>query len=54
MVFKLPLCRFNRHSPDRGKAEWDGLNFVSTCVRCGEPIRRKQHKVWEREWLGAG
>ena len=46
----LPLCMFNRHSPYRQFVKWDGLNFVGECKHCGEHIRRKEHKVWLREW----
>jgi hypothetical protein len=46
----IPLCVFNRHSPYRQFVRWDGLNFVGHCKHCGEPIRRKEHKVWLKEW----
>lgn len=46
----LPLCLFNRHAPYRQFVKWDGLNFVGQCKHCGEAIRRKEHRVWLKEW----
>ena len=47
----IPLCLFNRHEPDRHIAQWDGYNFVSECVHCGEAIRREAHRNWKKDWL---
>lgn len=47
----IPRCIFNRHSPDRYQAKWDGYNFVSTCVHCGTSIRRQAHNNWKRDWF---
>jgi len=47
----LPRCLFNRHTPDRHQAKWDGYNFVSTCKNCGAKIRRVSHNNWKRDWF---
>ena len=51
MPLQLPLCFFNRHTPVRNRTKWDGLHFISTCQFCGKPIRRRDKKRWEQEWL---
>jgi len=47
----LPLCVFNRHDPYRQFVKWDGLNFVGECRHCGAQIRRKEHRVWHKDWI---
>lgn len=47
----ISMCLFNRHSPDRYQAKWDGYHFVSTCIHCRANIRRRSHNDWKRDWL---
>lgn len=47
-------CRFDRHSPERGKVYWDGLCYVGRCERCRSDIRRTNRKRWLRDELGNG
>jgi len=49
--FYWPLCLFNRHTPDRRHAKWDGLHYVSNCKICGKQIRRRDSRRWEKDWL---
>ena len=51
MRLPLPLCPFNRHAPQRDRAKWDGLNFVSSCRFCKARIRRLSQGHWKRDWL---
>lgn len=51
MRFRIPLCLMNRHEPNRDASWWDGKNFVSHCLDCGERIRRKNRKRWHKDWL---
>ena len=53
MRLRLPLCWFNRHVPNRNRAKWDGLHFISTCRFCGARIRRREHGHWEKDWMDA-
>ena len=48
MAFRLPLCLFNRHAPNRHKVKWDGLNFVGTCRYCKASIRKSTPKHWTK------
>jgi len=50
----LPLCVFNRHDPYRQFVKWDGLHFVGECRHCGAQIRRKEHRVWHKDWIEGG
>ncbi len=40
------LCAFNRHSPPRRRADWNGETFVSRCAHCHEPIKRVGKGKW--------
>lgn len=51
MALRLPLCLFNRHTPNRHRVKWDGLNFVGTCRFCKSPIRKVEHRGWRKEWM---
>ena len=51
LLYKLPFCLVNRHTPDRHRAKWDGLNFVSRCKACGTRIRRREERVWQKDWI---
>ena len=50
MRLPLPTCLLNRHSPNRAAVRWDGYSYVGECRWCGERIRRKEHKLWHKEW----
>lgn len=39
-------CRIGHHEPNRRKVKWNGLNYVSHCIRCGVPLERHGHKDW--------
>ena len=45
----IPLCLFNRHSPVREEARWDGKTYHGICRHCGDTIIRKSRGVWKRE-----
>jgi hypothetical protein len=45
----MPLCLLNRHQVDRSRVRWDGRSFVGTCRHCGARVRRKEHKLWQRD-----
>lgn len=47
---EFPLCWFNRHTPIRDRAKWDGTHFVSTCRFCGSGIRRRSAGRWLKDW----
>jgi hypothetical protein len=49
--FYWPLCIFNRHTPSRRLAKWDGFNYVSTCKICGKQVRRRDSGRWLKDWL---
>ena len=51
MTFRLPLCLFNRHAPNRNRVKWDGLHFVSTCRYCSKPVRRLDKGRWRADWM---
>ena len=51
MSIRSPLCFFNHHTPNRHRAKWDGLNFVSKCKGCGKEIRRRDSGRWEKDWI---
>jgi hypothetical protein len=51
MALNLPLCIFNRHTPNRHRVKWDGLNFVGTCRFCKSPIRKIDRRGWRKEWM---
>lgn len=44
----LPLCLFNRHSPVKGHAKWDGKYYVGKCRHCDAAIFRKDKGVWKK------
>jgi len=44
---RVPLCMFNRHSPVRELARWDGENYVGNCHYCGKSIVRRNRGVWK-------
>jgi len=39
-VFETILCRLKGHRANRRKAWHDGIDFRSTCVRCGRAMIR--------------
>jgi hypothetical protein len=42
------LCLFDKHEPRRDKARRvDTIYFVSTCRRCGTPIRKRHGFAWK-------
>jgi len=45
----VPLCLFNRHSPVREDAWWDGKTYRGTCCHCETAIVRKSRGVWKRD-----
>ena len=51
MRLMIPLCRLNRHRPNRDATWWDGLHFVGHCLDCGARIRRRKHRHWQRDWM---
>lgn len=51
MRLMIPLCRLNRHRPNRDATWWDGLHYVSHCLDCGVRVRRERHRLWRRDWM---
>ena len=45
----FPMCLFNRHSPVREGAHWDGKTYHGTCRHCGEAIVRKSRGLWKKK-----
>lgn len=45
----IPLCWFNRHSPVRKEASWDGKSYLATCRFCSEPIHRRSRGDWRKD-----
>jgi hypothetical protein len=43
------MCWFNRHSPVRRTAQWNGKTYVGVCRHCGASIRRRAHRDWVRD-----
>jgi hypothetical protein len=50
LSFRIPLCLFNRHEPDRREAAWDGRHFTGTCIHCKARIRRASRGKWLKDW----
>ena len=50
MKLGIPLCWFNRHTPNRNRVKWDGVSFVGTCRFCGDKVRRREKGSWVKDW----
>ncbi len=43
----IPMCWFNRHSPVRDDAKWEGKYYVGLCRFCGQPVVRRGSGIWK-------
>jgi hypothetical protein len=43
------LCLFDKHSPKRSSTDWDGVNYIGNCRRCGHRIRRISKGKWKND-----
>ena len=40
------LCLIGQHRRSRHHARYDGMDWVSTCSRCGIKMRKDVHRGW--------
>lgn len=50
MKLGIPLCWFDRHTPNRNRVKWDGVSFVGACRFCGAKVRRREKGSWVKDW----
>ena len=43
----IPLCWFDRHTPARDDAKWDGKYYVAPCRYCGKEVVRRGRGLWK-------
>lgn len=43
------MCLLNRHTVNRNRVKWDGLNYLGSCSHCGKSVTRMRKHVWKAD-----